>query len=83
MDFKVGVMWTVMIISLGLAYEKIWRERKCRKRILKYVEEKGGILETIELKSEREEVYAVTYLKNGKVQKFLVKFSFLYDMTFL
>ena len=81
MDFRIGVIWAIVIIVLGVCYEKIWRRKRCEKCITVYVEKLGGEVTSIESISDKEEIYFVRYKRLEQERKATIKFNFFYDMT--
>jgi len=67
-----------IVISLVL-YEKVWRNRVCRKKIRKYIENSNGEVLNIERVTPRDEIFVVSYKRNEKVEERTVKFSIFYS----
>lgn len=70
----------IIIISIILAYEKIWRPKVCEKKICAYIEGIQGSIRSIEKLTIRDEIYKVCYRIKGETAVGIVKFNFFYDM---
>ncbi|MDD4563079.1 MAG: hypothetical protein PHW39_08400 [Syntrophomonadaceae bacterium] len=70
--------WLILLLILGILYEKIWRPIICKRKIREHIEVLGGEVWSIEKISMREEIYNVKYKINGELKNAVVKFSLFY-----
>lgn len=69
---------TVLLLSILLLYEKLWRPYVCRKKIYAYINEIGGEVDNIEKLTARDEIFSVYYTVNGESHEIVAKFNLFY-----
>lgn len=74
-------IWSIIIIVPLLLYEIVFRPKVCKKKIHEYINNRGGYVDSIEKLTAREQLYCVYYTLDGKSEKAVVQFDFLYEST--
>lgn len=72
---------SIIFVIILLFYEKIYRKKICKKKIIKYIEKLGGEVGEIKKLTSRQEIYMVYYTVDGQKQKSTVEFSLFYSET--
>lgn len=75
------VVWAILIITLFFIYEIVLKTKICKKKIYSHINNRGGHVDSIEKLTVREQLYCVYYTLNGKSEKAIVQFDFLYEST--
>jgi hypothetical protein len=75
------LVWIILIIAPLLIYEIVFSPKICKKKIYDHINNIGGHVVNIEKLTTREQLYCVYYTLNGKSEKGIVRFNFLYEST--
>ena len=70
---------TIIILIILFAYEKIYRNKVCRKKIFNHVSQLGGKINEIKKLTPRDEIYIVYYSVDEELKKATVKFTLTYN----
>ncbi len=76
-----GVVWMIIIIGSILIYDFAVNPMICKRKILKHVENIGGMVSNIERLTLKEYLYYVNFTLDGKEEKRVVRFNIFYRST--
>ncbi|MBH1941516.1 hypothetical protein I5677_11485 [Mobilitalea sibirica] len=74
------MLWVIVFLLLVFVYEKLWRVRRCIRKIHNHIESLNGCVTRIDKVLAREEIFRVYYRieNHTSLEHKNVKFSFFY-----